>query len=93
MSFTPLKTGEQLSLSRFAKTPPSLTFTKGERAPLTVTNAVVYLIDWDEELRAQVFAFEKGALWSLTVRVGALLGKQVNPETVTRVVRKYKNGR
>ena len=92
MSFTQLKTGAQLSLEQFAKTTPSLT-THVSKRQLSITACVVYLLDWDNELRSNVLAFEKGALWSLTVRVGALRGKKVNPESVARIVRKYKYGR
>ena len=61
--------------------------------PFTISGAVGELLDNDNELRWRVLAFEKAALWSLTIRVGALMKRKVNPESVARTVRKYKTGR
>ena len=79
--------GEQLSLYSFAPKPPDAFIIRGVRS------IVRDILDRDEELRSKVLSFDKGALWSLTLRVGAVRGKKVNPETVARTVRKYKNGR
>ena len=85
---TSLAGGEQRLLHSFAKTTPQLSPRR-----LTISNAVYSILDIDGELRGAVLTFEKAALWKLTVRVGALMGKKVNPESVARLVRKYKTGR
>lgn len=61
--------------------------------PFTVKAAVFRLLDDSPTLRGRVLGHDRGALWTLTHRVGALLGHKINPATVDRRVREYKNGR
>lgn len=73
-------------------TAPSSSHQRTFRKIKGVKDAVFFLMDWEEEFRNREKAIEKGNLWKLTHRVGALLGRGVNPETVARRRREYWNG-